>query len=375
MRIAVDKQFLQFLPTSVQAFCQEDIESALFNIHFTVLSEPELTMLPFQIVHHIGQWKGFDCAEIHNHYLFTTTENTKYFVVTTNILNCIEVYACNLSELQHDRVFCEILQYIYQVRLLYVGGLMIHAAGVVHHNTCIAFSGESGAGKSTHANLWNHYLNAHIFNYDKPSVLLGKQTLIAGTPFGGKEHITESIILPLKAIVFIKQAKENHIQKLSCSMAFSRIYAHYMAYPINEQVSGLFEEAALKLAATVPVYELFCDISKSAVECVLHEIFGESIQEKENKYMRIRGQYSIRSIAGEYIAFPRGKAALHTTTTILLNESGAFLWKKLENETTTETLISELMQEYEIEYGLAEKDVKTFLKHLDDNGILDKGDE
>ncbi len=56
---------------------------------------------------------------------------------------------------------------------------------------------------------------------------------------------------------------------------------------------------------------------------------------------------------------------------IKLNETGAFLWKKLaENDLTEEDLVFELLSEYDVDREIAEKDVHRIVLSLAENGIL-----
>lgn len=55
-----------------------------------------------------------------------------------------------------------------------------------------------------------------------------------------------------------------------------------------------------------------------------------------------------------------------------MNETGRFLWDKLEKDTDENALVSALLEEYEVDGATAEKDVKAFLEVLRKNNILEK---
>ncbi len=86
--------------------------------------------------------------------------------------------------------------------------------------------------------------------------------------------------------------------------------------------------------------------------------------------MRISAGFCLRELLGEYIAVPTGAAAAQLSGLVSLNESGAFLFRLLEQEQTEEKLVDALLQEYEIDRPTAQADVRTFLKVMRDNELL-----
>ena len=86
--------------------------------------------------------------------------------------------------------------------------------------------------------------------------------------------------------------------------------------------------------------------------------------------MKIEKEFILREIAGDYIIVPVGKTALEFNGMITVNETGAFLWKKLYAGTTKEELLRALLEEYEVSEEEAEKDIEAFLEALYQRNIL-----
>lgn len=86
--------------------------------------------------------------------------------------------------------------------------------------------------------------------------------------------------------------------------------------------------------------------------------------------MKIEKEFVLREIAGDYIIVPIGTAALELNGMITVNETGAFLWGKLCEETTKEKLVCALQEEYEVTEKEASADVEQFLETLYANHIL-----
>lgn len=86
--------------------------------------------------------------------------------------------------------------------------------------------------------------------------------------------------------------------------------------------------------------------------------------------MKIRDGFILREVADNYIVVAVGEAVKSFNGVINLNETGAFLWKQLENGTDKEALIDALLAEYEVDREVAEKDVETFIAKLTEAELL-----
>ena len=87
--------------------------------------------------------------------------------------------------------------------------------------------------------------------------------------------------------------------------------------------------------------------------------------------MKIKKGYILREVAGNYIVVAVWDAFKNFNGIINLNETGAFLWKRLEEGATEEQLKSALLNEYEVEEQIAENDIKAFISKLTEKGLLD----
>ena len=86
--------------------------------------------------------------------------------------------------------------------------------------------------------------------------------------------------------------------------------------------------------------------------------------------MKLKEGFLMRSVAGQTVVLPSGDE-LDLNMMITLNETGAFLWERLQNETTEDALVSALLAEYEVDEETARKAVQAFVQKLSDNGFLD----
>ena len=86
--------------------------------------------------------------------------------------------------------------------------------------------------------------------------------------------------------------------------------------------------------------------------------------------MKIKKEFVLREIAGEYILVPVGNTAMEFNGLITLNEVGAFLWEKLQQQIELDQLVDAVLDEYEIDPETAGLDVEEFVENLRKAEIL-----
>ena len=88
--------------------------------------------------------------------------------------------------------------------------------------------------------------------------------------------------------------------------------------------------------------------------------------------MKIKTGYLLREVAGNYIIVAIGEEAVNFDGMITLNETGAFMWKKLETGTDEKGLLEALTSEYDVDADIASKDIATFVEKLQKADLLEK---
>lgn len=87
--------------------------------------------------------------------------------------------------------------------------------------------------------------------------------------------------------------------------------------------------------------------------------------------MKISKEFAMREIAGNFIVIPVGEKTVNFNAMITLNETGAFLWKQLEEEKDKQELLNLMLEEYEVDNKTAEADIDKFVEKLETAGILE----
>ena len=181
----------------------------------------------------------------------------------------------------------------------YIETLLIHAkvasilskfdAFILHGSTiyiddpsnAFVFIAPSGTGKSTHVSILRKLLGSrvNIINDDKPFMSYNSQNntfKVFGSPWNGKERLSNNVSGLLKGIFVVKQAKINKVNKLSPDEAISRLFTQvYVPKGIEESKHAI--KAMSSLANFVPIYLLEVDMSDEA---------GKTSLEVMNKLMK-----------------------------------------------------------------------------------------
>lgn len=157
-------------------------------------------------------------------------------------------------------------------RLLAYDTLLFHGSAIAVDGSGYLFTGKSGAGKSTHARLWRELLGerAVMVNDDKPLLKITKDSVIVyGTPWDGKHHLSRNISVPLKAIGCLEQSGENRITELEKSERLP-ILLQQVYRPRDPGLLLKTLPLVNRLAATVRLYELSCNMEPEAARVAYH---------------------------------------------------------------------------------------------------------
>ena len=89
--------------------------------------------------------------------------------------------------------------------------------------------------------------------------------------------------------------------------------------------------------------------------------------------MKLKHQFVVRDIAGEYVAAPFGKSCKQLSAMIQLNETAAFIFDMLnQGDVAYEAIVAALQQRYDLDEATATQAVDAFLDQLRDSKLLDE---
>lgn len=85
--------------------------------------------------------------------------------------------------------------------------------------------------------------------------------------------------------------------------------------------------------------------------------------------MRLKDGFIMREVAGQIVVLPSGDD-LDLNMMITLNDTGAFLWQQLQEETDEAAMVKALCGEYDVDEKTAAEAVAGFVAKLNENGFL-----
>ncbi len=137
-------------------------------------------------------------------------------------------------------------------------GVEIHGCGVIDRSGAgYLFAGESGAGKTTMANLWASQPGVTVLSDDRLVLRADDGTVwMYGTPWHGDARIASPARVSVAGLFFLRAHSEHVWRPLARPQAAARLFA--CSFPPFYSASGLdFTLAALDaVTAAVPCHEL-----------------------------------------------------------------------------------------------------------------------
>ena len=121
------------------------------------------------------------------------------------------------------------IQNVLTQKLLAYNVLALHGSALCMDGEAIIFTAKSGTGKSTHTRFWRETFGDRVWmiNDDKPMIRLKNGSArVYGTPWDGKHRLSRNASAPLRAIVKLERAEENHIEPMDRADAFQLLMTH-----------------------------------------------------------------------------------------------------------------------------------------------------
>ncbi|HEX2920749.1 MAG TPA: hypothetical protein VHO50_06250 [Bacteroidales bacterium] len=143
------------------------------------------------------------------------------------------------------------------------GDILIHASGISAGGKGYIFSGISGKGKTTMAELWRQ--NGTDVIHDDRLVIknTGDSFLFKNTPVYDNEIPKESL---LNKLFLIEHGKENRSERLTGAHAISSVISNCIQHNWGERTIATLLTSVTILCSTVPVYRLYFRPDMSVIE-------------------------------------------------------------------------------------------------------------
>ena len=223
------------------------------------------------------------CFDGNNYYMMSDDDYVTYFQFN----NSYSHFTININESAANedlgeqpeigvrRAINSALKRIFMMAVADKGGVWLHSSTIMHNSAAICFSASSGTGKTTHTNLWREaFPGVEVINGDMGYMFAkGPQAFFYSAPWSGNSEECMNATAPVKAIVFLEQAKENYIRKLSADEAFMRISTRCFLPAWDKSLYIKAIDTTELLAGIVDSYLLRCLPNESAARVCYHGIY------------------------------------------------------------------------------------------------------
>ena len=157
------------------------------------------------------------------------------------------------------------------------GVLEMHSSVVVNDSKGYLFLGKSGTGKSTHSSLWlKHIPGTMLLNDDNPILRLmpDGSARVFGSPWSGKTPCYKNLDFPAGAVVRIRQAPFNKIEKLPPVQAYASLMASASSFRPFKTLAEGWHATLEGLVGVLPCYVLDCLPDQAAAELCHKTVHG-----------------------------------------------------------------------------------------------------
>ena len=155
----------------------------------------------------------------------------------------------------------------WETLLMHEKRLLLHSSFVASPYGGILFSGVSGIGKSTQADLWCRFRGCRLLNGDRTILHFEDNRLTGyGSPYAGSSKCYVNDSCTIRILVFLQKSTECRVRKLRKAEAFRNIYAQLTVNSWDKKFVQFACDMAERIADTIPVYELSCTPDLKAVE-------------------------------------------------------------------------------------------------------------
>lgn len=160
------------------------------------------------------------------------------------------------------------------------GAMILHASFINTEYGGILFSGPSGIGKSTQADLWCRYKNAELINGDRTIIKKADDTWNAyGSPYAGSSECFVNKKAEIRGIFILEQSDICSVEQIKGAKAFAKLYSGMIVNMWNPEYVSRLALLIEHMMEKVPVYLFRCTKEAEAVE-MLSEMLEREEHEK-----------------------------------------------------------------------------------------------
>ena len=249
------------------------------------------------------------------------------------------------------------------------GFVSLHAACFSLDGWAIAFSADSGMGKSTRARAWEEAFGASLISGDRPLIRVGPLEAF-GVPWDGKESCYRSVHFPLRMICEVRRAAVPSIRKMTFRQKRQLLLQQCFLPMWDTETAAVQMMNIVRLASSAAIVRAFCGPTAEDARALRRIMDMQQFLEEEPD-MKAKSGFVLRNIVDEHVLIPTGDNINQFNGTLLLNDVSAFIWGKLQNPISREDLIAAVLDQYQVDKAQAAEDLDALLEKLRTYGVIE----
>lgn len=152
---------------------------------------------------------------------------------------------------------------------------ILHCSFLELNGGAVLFSGHSGIGKSTRADMFINAFGGRLINGDR-AVLCRENGVVyaSGLPIAGSSEVYINKTLPLKAIVFLEKGTYTKTEKAKPVFAYKKLYENLLLNVWSADFMKKADDFMITLCESGMIYSSRCDLSPDSVNEQKNVIFA-----------------------------------------------------------------------------------------------------
>ncbi len=251
------------------------------------------------------------------------------------------------------------------------GYVSLHAACVALDGKAIAFTGNSGLGKSTRAVAWQNAFQASLVNGDRPLIRVDGPEAF-GVPWDGKECCYRSVHFPLEVICEVHRSHSVFVRRMSFRQKRLLLMRQCFLPMWDTETAAMQMVNIVRLASRANIVRIFCGPAEEDARALRRILDTPQAFYKEEPDMKVKSGFILRNVVGESVVFPAGDNINRFNGTLLLNEVSSFIWEKMQNPISHDDLVAAIVEQYDIDQARAAADLDTLLAKLREYDVIEE---
>lgn len=164
--------------------------------------------------------------------------------------------------------------------LMKFDAMILHSCHIEKDGQALLFTAPSGTGKSTQGELWRVHRDAEVINGDRTIIRKMNGIWYAyGAPFCGTSNIHLNRQAPIKAIIVLRQASEDHVERIYGHQAFLALYSETTVNSWNDEFVQKAMNWITELLEEIKIYLFLCTKNPEAVETLENVLYKKAALE------------------------------------------------------------------------------------------------